>query len=108
MDACLPTSKPKTYFLTGIISLLSFVWITLLCVVAYTRFSLSSRPERLCTLFNHNRVLLFTPRDIHHSTASHQSANCDITSYHVRLLYLRPQTINVTTEIGYCYGSGRG
>jgi len=30
----------------GIISLLSFIWITLLCVVAYTRFSLSSRPEQ--------------------------------------------------------------
>jgi len=30
----------------GIISLLSFTWITLLCVVAYTRFTLSSRPEQ--------------------------------------------------------------
>jgi len=30
----------------GIISLLSFIWITLLCVVAYTRFTLSSRPEQ--------------------------------------------------------------
>ncbi|KAF9652840.1 hypothetical protein BDM02DRAFT_3265871 [Thelephora ganbajun] len=30
----------------GIISLLSFTWITLLCVLAYTRFTLSSRPEK--------------------------------------------------------------
>jgi len=30
----------------GIISLLSFIWITLLCVVAYIRFTLSSRPEQ--------------------------------------------------------------
>jgi len=35
---------------TGIISLLSFAWITLLSVVAYTRFTLSSRPERSYTL----------------------------------------------------------
>jgi len=30
----------------GTISLISFTWITLLCVVAYTRFTLSSRPEQ--------------------------------------------------------------
>lgn len=30
----------------GIISLLSFTWFTLLSVVAYTRFTLSSRPEQ--------------------------------------------------------------
>jgi len=37
--ACLPVSKPKTLF-TGIISLLSFIWITLLSVV-HTLVSLS-------------------------------------------------------------------
>lgn len=46
----------------GIISLLSFTWITLLCVVAYTRFSLSSRPEQtfivLLLLINLLTVLL--------------------------------------------------
>jgi len=43
--ACLPTLKSCHQF-TGITSLLSLTWITLLSVVAYTRFTLSSRPER--------------------------------------------------------------